>query len=179
MVMSMFRHTFGLLFVLALGGLLSGCVTNGQGQAAGTGLGAVAGGIGGALIAKHNGINPVAGAVVGAVAGGIVGNAIGKALDDEERRQLALATQRAVEEPVVPHKAAAKVQWKRTDPQTKTVTASGWVVPKNDPYERADGTTCRDVTQTVDKGGETHSQDITLCKTQVAQADGSNWVIPQ
>jgi len=71
------------------------------------------------------------------------------------------------------------VAWKRTDPATKQVTASGWVVPKTDPYERADGTTCRDVTQTVEKGGETQSQDITLCKTQVAQAHGSNWVIPQ
>jgi hypothetical protein len=71
------------------------------------------------------------------------------------------------------------VAWKRTDPATNQVTASGWVVPKTAPYERADGTTCRDVTQIVEKGGETQSQDITLCKTQVAQADGSNWVLPQ
>jgi hypothetical protein len=42
---------------------------------------------------------------------------------------------------------------------------------------RPDGTTCRDVTQSVDKGGQTQSQDVTLCKTQVAQSDGSHWVI--
>jgi surface antigen len=168
-----------LLAALALVSSLGACVTNGPRQEAGTGIGAVAGGVGGALIARNNGMNPVAGAVVGAVAGGIIGNAIGKALDDEERRQLALATQRAANAPVVQNQPPAKVAWKRTDPTTKQVTASGWVVPKTDPYQRADGTTCRDVTQTVEKSGQSQSQDITLCKTQVAQADGSNWVIPQ
>jgi len=72
-----------------------------------------------------------------------------------------------------------KVQWKRIDPATNTVTASGWVVPKTDPYQKPDGTTCRDVTQSVSKHGQTQSQDVTICRTQVAQADGSNWVIPQ
>jgi len=177
--MPILSRSLKLLPALALASLLGACVTNGPRQEAGTGIGAVAGGIGGALIANNNGVNPVAGAVVGAVAGGIIGNAIGKALDDEERRQLALATQRAANAPVAPNQPPAKVAWKRTDPATKQVTASGWVVPKTDPYERADGTTCRDVTQTVDKGGETQSQDVTLCKTQVAQADGSNWIIPQ
>ena len=60
-----------------------------------------------------------------------------------------------------------------------TITASGWVVPKTDPYQKPDGTTCRDVTQSVSKHGQTQSQDVTICRTQVAQADGSNWVIPQ
>ena len=59
------------------------------------------------------------------------------------------------------------------------VTASGWVVPKSEPYQKPDGTTCREVTQNVSKNGQTQSQDVTLCRTQVAQADGSNWVIPQ
>jgi surface antigen len=179
MVMPIVSSWLKFLTALALVSVLGGCVTNGPRQEAGTGIGAVAGGVGGALIARNNGMNPVAGAVVGAVAGGIIGNAIGKALDDEERRQLALATQRAANAPAAHNQPPAKVAWKRTDPATKQVTASGWVVPKTDPYERADGTTCRDVTQTVEKGGQTQSQDITLCKTQVAQADGSNWVIPQ
>jgi surface antigen len=164
---------------LAAGSLVAGCGAPGSRQQAGTGIGAVAGGITGGLIARHNGMNPVAGAVIGAVAGGIVGSAIGKSLDDEERRQLALATQQAAEQPVVPHAPPKKVPWKRTDPATNTVTASGWVVPKSEPYQRPDGTTCRDVTQSVDKGGHSQSQDVTLCRTQVAQSDGSNWVIPQ
>jgi hypothetical protein len=78
---------------------------------------------------------------------------IGKSLDDEERRQLALASERAAEQPVVPRTPPKNVQRKRTDPKTKTVTASGWVVPKSDPYQRPDGTTCRDVTQSVSKNG--------------------------
>ena len=117
--------------------------------------------------------------MIGAVAGGLVGSAIGKSLDDEERRQLALASELAAEQPVVQHAPPKKVQWKRTNPQTNTVTASGWVVPKSEPYQRPDGTTCREVTQNVEKDGQTQSQDVTLCRTQVAQADGSNWVIPQ
>ncbi|MGC1180096.1 MAG: glycine zipper domain-containing protein [Methyloceanibacter sp.] len=107
----------------------------------------------GGLIARHTGFNPVAGAVIGAVAGGLVGSAIGKSLDDEERRQLALASELAAEQPVVPRTPPKNVQRKRTDPKTKTVTASGWVVPKSDPYQRPDGTTCRDVTQSVSKNG--------------------------
>ena len=40
------------------------------------------------------------------------------------------------------------------EPQrTNTFTASGWVVPKTDPYQKPDGTTCRDVTQSVSKQG--------------------------
>ena len=117
--------------------------------------------------------------MIGAVAGGLVGSAIGKSLDDEERRQLALASEMAAEQPVVKSAPPKKVQWKRTDPATNTVTASGWVVPKSEPYQKPDGTTCREVTQNVSKNGQTQSQDVTLCRTQVAQADGSNWVIPQ
>jgi surface antigen len=171
--------TLALVFVLGAAGLVAGCGAPGSRQAAGTGIGAVAGGITGGIIARNAGFNPVGGAVIGAVAGGLVGSAIGKSLDDEERRQLALASELAAEQPVVRSAPPKKVQWKRTDPQTNTVTASGWVVPKSEPYQKPDGTTCRDVTQSVSKNGRTQSQDITLCRTQVAQADGSNWVIPQ
>lgn len=165
--------------IVAAAIVMAGCGAPGSRQNVGAGIGAVAGGVGGGLIAKNAGFNPVAGAVVGAVAGGIVGSAIGKSLDDEERRQLALASELAAEQPVVKSAPPKKVQWKRTNPQTNTVTASGWVVPKSAPYQRPDGTTCREVTQNVSKNGQSQSQDVTLCRTQVAQADGSNWVIPQ
>jgi hypothetical protein len=33
-----------------------------------------------------------------------------------------------------------KVQWKWIDPATNMVTASGWVAPKTDPYQKPDGT---------------------------------------
>jgi len=156
--------------------LIAGCGAPGSRQQMGTGIGAVAGGVTGGLLARRN---PVAGAVIGAVAGGIVGGAIGRRLDEEERRQLALASELAAEQPVVKQVPPKKVPWKRTDPKTNTVTASGWVVPKSEPYQRPDGTTCREVTQSVNKNGQSQSQDVTLCRTQVAQSDGSNWVIPQ
>ncbi|MGB6390265.1 MAG: glycine zipper domain-containing protein [Methyloceanibacter sp.] len=159
--------------------LIAGCGAPGSRQQAGTGIGAVAGGVTGGLIARRTGFNPVAGAVMGAVAGGIVGGAIGRSLDEEERRQLALASELAAEQPVVRQAPPKKVPWKRTDPKTNTVTASGWVVPKSEPYQRPDGTTCREVTQSVSKDGKSQSEDVTLCRTEVAQADGSNWVIPQ
>ena len=146
-----------LVLIVGAGSLVAGCGAPGSRQQAGTGIGAVAGGI----------------------TGGLVGSAIGKSLDDEERRQLALASEMAAEQPVVKSAPPKKVQWKRTDPATNTVTASGWVVPKSEPYQKPDGTTCREVTQSVSKNGQTQSQDVTLCRTEVAQADGSNWVIPQ
>jgi len=170
------RSGLRALFVLiAASSLLAGCGAPGSRQQVGAGIGAVAGGVTGGLIARRN---PVAGAVVGAVAGGLIGSAIGRRLDEEERRQLALASELAAEQPVVKQVPPKKVPWKRTDPKTNTVTASGWVVPKSEPYQH-DGTTCRDVTQSVSKNGQTQSQDVTLCRTQVAQSDGSNWVIPQ
>jgi surface antigen len=168
-----------LVAIVTASGLLAGCGAPGSRQNTGTGIGAVAGGVTGGLIAQRTGLNPVGGAIIGAVAGGIVGGAIGKSLDDEERRQLALASELAAEQPVVPNAPPKKVPWKRTNPETNTVTASGWVVPKSEPYQRPDGTTCREVTQNVSKNGQTQSQDVTLCRTQVAQSDGSNWVIPQ
>jgi surface antigen len=175
-----FGSWLSAMVVIAAGmSLLAGCGTPGSRQQAGTGIGAVAGGVTGGLIAQRTGLNPVGGAIIGAVAGGIVGGAIGKSLDDEERRQLALASELAAEQPVVSNAPPKKVPWKRTNPQTNTVTASGWVVPKSEPYQRPDGTTCREVTQNVSKNGQTQSQDVTLCRTQMAQSDGSNWVIPQ
>ncbi len=159
--------------------MVAGCGAAGSRQSAGTGIGAVAGGVGGGLLARRAGINPVAGAVMGAVAGGLIGSAIGKALDDEERRQLALASELAAEQPVVRNAPPKRVPWKRTDPSTNKVTASGWVVPKSEPYKQPDGTTCRDITQSVSKDGQSQSEDVTVCRTQVAQANGSNWVIPQ
>jgi surface antigen len=167
------------VFALLAAFVLTGCGAPGSRQSAGTGIGAVAGGVSGGLLARRAGINPVAGAVMGAVAGGLIGSAIGKALDDEERRQLALASELAAEQPIVRSAPPKRVPWKRTDPSTNKVTASGWVVPKSEPYQRPDGITCRDITQNVSKNGRTQTEDVTVCRTQVAQNDGSNWVIPQ
>src|SRR6476660_7594671 len=100
------------------GSLVAGCAAPGSRQQAGTGIGAVAGGITGGLIARNAGFNPIGGAVIGAVAGGLVGSAIGKSLDDEERRQLALASEMAADLLLKDRATTEKVQWKRTDPAT-------------------------------------------------------------
>ena len=88
---------WALVLIVGAGSLVAGCGAPGSRQQAGTGIGAVAGGITGGLIARNAGFNPIGGAVIGAVAGGLVGSAIGKSLDDEERRQLALASEMAAE----------------------------------------------------------------------------------
>src|SRR5437870_1778646 len=80
---------------IAAVGLVSGCVTtNDRGgpsnQTMGTVLGAGLGGaIGGAAFGSAGGV--VGGALIGALAG----NLVGRALDEQERRRLAEATQRA------------------------------------------------------------------------------------
>jgi hypothetical protein len=53
----------------------------------GTGIGAVAGGITGGLIAKRTGFNPVGGAVIDAATGGLIGSAIGRSLRGSSRWQ--------------------------------------------------------------------------------------------
>src|SRR5712664_50491 len=75
-------------------GMVTGCVTNDSGtpsnQTTGTLLGAALGGTVGGL-AFHS----AGGAVGGALVGALAGNLVGRALDDQERRRLAEATQRA------------------------------------------------------------------------------------
>ena len=62
----------------------------------------------------------------------------------------------AAEQPVVPKALPKKVQWKWTDPQP-TRHCVRRVVPKSDSYQRPDGTMCREVTQNVNKNGQTQS----------------------
>jgi surface antigen len=58
----------------------------------------------------------------------------------------------------------------------ETASASGWIIPKSDAYQK-DGRTCRDMTQVAVKNGQEVSDDVTLCK-QVASDGTSGWVIP-
>jgi uncharacterized protein YcfJ len=74
------RSSIKTLVVFGASSLIASCGAPGSRQQAGTGIGAVAGGITGGLIAKRTGFNPVGGAVIGAVTGGLVGSAIGRSL---------------------------------------------------------------------------------------------------
>lgn len=174
--------------------LLVGCVSTDSGmsnnQLAGTGIGMTGGAVAGALIAREAGVNPLVGALIGGVAGGIVGNVIGSALDENERKQLMIATQQAAMAPVgrkVSWDAAPKVP-KKTKPLPPTTSpsqkntaqdsapevhaASGWAIPVTEEYVANNGETCRDIQQHAEKSGQTYEQKVTACKTP------SGWEIP-
>jgi surface antigen len=161
--------------IVAALGMATGCVTNDNGsptnQTTGTLLGAALGGtVGGLAFGSAGGV--VGGALVGALAG----NLVGRALDDQERRRLAEATQRAyvgeINEPVVytvEPKAAPAAQTARA-PAQPTVVAATPVGPK---ASRPDGSTCRPIELTATKNGQTTRETTTFC-----QAAGSSELKP-
>lgn len=178
---------------LAGGLMTAGCGTTGSNQQAGTVVGAGAGAVAGSLIARGLGVSPLAGAIVGGVIGGAVGNAIGAALDEEERRQLMLATQSAAATGSI----GKRVAWQGSSPAKRTakkkvarvqtasaaapepapasepqIKASGWVVPVSEKYQSASGETCRDMQQHAEKDGKVYEQKVTACLTK------SGWQIP-
>jgi surface antigen len=161
--------------VVAALGMATGCVTNDNGsptnQTTGTLLGAALGGtVGGLAFGSAGGV--VGGALVGALAG----NLVGRALDDQERRRLAEATQRAyvgeINEPVVytvEPKATPTAQ-AAPAPAQPTVVAATPVGPK---ASRPDGSTCRPIELTATKNGQTTRETTTFC-----QAAGSSELKP-
>jgi len=159
--------------VVAALGMMTGCVTNDSGgptnQTTGTFLGAALGGtVGGLAFGSAGGV--IGGALVGALAG----NLVGRALDDQERRRLAEATQRAygseTDEPVVytvePKATAQTAQ----APAQPTIVAAKPVGPK---ASRPDGSTCRPIELTATKNGQTTRDTTTFC-----QAAGSSELKP-
>src|SRR5262245_61465981 len=89
-----------IIAIIAAGSLVAGCGAPGSRQQAGTGIGAVAGGITGGLIARNAGFNPIGGAGIGAVAGGLGGRRIGQGSGGGGGRQVAIGRGVAGEEPV-------------------------------------------------------------------------------
>jgi surface antigen len=165
-----------VLGVVAALVMATGCVTNDNGsptnQTTGTLLGAALGGtVGGLAFGSAGGV--VGGALVGALAG----NLVGRALDDQERRRLAEATQRAyvgetnetvtyTVEPKAPPAQTAQA----TAPAQPTVVAATPVGPK---ASRPDGSTCRPIELTATKNGQTTRETTTFC-----QAAGSSELKP-
>jgi surface antigen len=156
--------------------MVTGCVTGRDGgpsnQAMGTVLGAGLGGTIGGL-AFHS----AGGAIGGALVGALAGNIVGRALDDQERRRLADATQRAfvaetneptvfTVEPTRPTGSMTAVQ----PAKPATVVAAKPVGPK---ATRGDGSTCRPIELTATKNGQTTTETTTFC-----QAAGSSDLKP-
>lgn len=104
--------------------------------------------------------------MLGALVGAVVGNRLGALLDQREKEGLANASQRAAVAP-----AGERITWHTPDDKGKQ-TASGWAMPVGEPETSADGKSCRRVRQSVDKGGKSTTEDVTLCR------DESAWVMP-
>jgi len=138
--------------------MLSSC--NGNKQAIGTGVGALAGGLLGAQFGKGSGQFIAAG--VGAIAGGLIGNAIGKSMDDQDKLMAERSSQQALES----SPSGSSVGWKNPDSGHY-----GEVTPTKT-YKANDGRYCREYTQTVVIGGEKQQAYGKACR----QPDGK-WEI--
>lgn len=149
----------------ALLGLVVGCMTDDSGrptnQATGTVVGATVGSVVGGLAFGTWG-----GALGGALVGGLAGNLVGRALDDQERRRLAEATQRAYasdsDEPVVYTVEPVKTSSSQATTAPPTVVSAKPVGPK---ASRADGSTCRPLELTATKDGQTTRETTTFCQS--------------
>ena len=148
--------------VVAALGLVAACTDDrGQptNQTTGTVMGAALGGVVGGLA-----FGSVGGAVGGALVGGLAGNLVGRALDDQERRRLAEATQYAfVADNNVP--TTYTVEPARTSASAAptappTVVSARPVAPAT---SRADGSTCRPIELTATKNGQTNTETTTFC----------------
>ena len=154
--------------VVAALGLVAAC-TDDRGppnhQATGTVMGAALGGVVGGLA-----FGSVGGAVGGALVGGLAGNLVGRALDDQERRRLAEATQYAfVADNNVPTTYTVeptKTSSSSASSAPPTVVSAKPVAPAT---SRADGSTCRPIELTATKNGQTTTETTTFCKSAGSQ----------
>ena len=144
---------------------LSGCNSQGgigdmtSGETAGTGLGAVGGGLIGYAIAGGP-----AGVILGAAAGGLVGNRLGNVLDGNEQSAAGQAVARAAEANV-----GTVVTWRKTDALWQT-EAQGTATPRGGFFTDSGGRTCRYVYETMIKNQQQTDDTVKLCK------GSSGWV---
>lgn len=151
-------------------GLLVACATSANaecverdgsgGEVVGTLLGAALGGLIGSQIGGGTGNKVAIGA--GVLAGGLIGNKIGRRMDCRDRDYHYDTTQSALEYKPTGSSAA----WVNPDSGH-----SGAVTPINT-YIAADGTPCREFTQTINVDGQNEQINATACR----QPDGT-WQI--
>jgi surface antigen len=140
-----------LLALLAIA-LLSCSSESGPKEIGGTAVGAGAGALIGNAIGGSMG-NRVAGTLIGAAMGGIIGNRIGASLDDEDRRRAYAAQMQALES----GPSGAPVAWRNPDSGRY-----GSVVPG--PAYQANGSMCRQFTETVYLDGKPTTARATACR---------------
>jgi surface antigen len=113
---------------------------------------------------KDKSLATKSGEVIGGVFAGFanmghaIGNAITDVLDEAERHMLTSATNRAATS-----KANKRVTWSSRSKKTGKVT-KGYVIP-GEVYTKADGQTCREIKQVVEKDGKNLEATKLVCKT--------------
>lgn len=100
----------------------------------------------------------------------VVGSGLKDWLTFEERRSLAMASQRAAI-----GVTGTPLPWDSQDGGDK-VTASGSAVAVGDAFRSLRGPICRAVRQSFDKKGEPHAQTVTLCRVPI-KSGVTLWVV--
>jgi Glycine zipper len=152
---------------------LSGCAETGGKQEAGAVIGAVVGGLIGSQIGGSAGARIAAG-IVGSAVGGLIGGAIGSAMDEEDRRQMALLTEQTLETGSVGEYTSP-----RTGVRIRTVSATPQPARPTNARRTARAPApavkvgeCRTVTQEVtDRDGNVKTDNVSACK------GASGWVV--
>ena len=126
----------------------------------GTLLGAAVGGLLGSQIGGGSGNKVAIGA--GVLAGGLLGNNIGKSLDCKDQEYHSDTTQSSLER----QPTGTTSSWRNPD------SSHGGTVTPTKTYAKADGTPCRDFSQTIIVDGQQEEIEATACR----QSDGT-WQI--
>jgi surface antigen len=159
-----FGITLGLVACLGL----SACNSSGgvgdmsQGETAGTGLGAVSGGLIGYAISGSP-----AGVLIGMAAGGLIGNRMANFLDGNADEAAGQAAARAAEAPM-----GTTITWRKTDALFQT-EASGTATPAGALFTDSHGLTCRYIRETAVQNQKMTEDTVKLCKTSKGWVAGA------
>lgn len=154
-------RTFLIGLVMSAGLVLAGCANQPDNtrQIGGGLLGAGAGGLAGAALAKNSSSATRAAATgIGAVLGLAIGSEIGRYMDEQNRQRSYTAWNQATNAPV-----GQPIHW--NNPNSGNY---GTVVPVRDGYHQ-NGAYCREFQQTIVVGGRTEQAVGTACR----QPDGT------
>jgi osmotically inducible lipoprotein OsmB len=124
-----------------------------SGETAGTGLGAVGGGLIGYAISGGP-----AGVIIGMAAGGLIGNRLSNALEGGSQQAAAQAAARAAES-----STGETVTWRKTNALFQT-EASGYATATGPLFTDSTGRTCRYVRETAIANGKTTEDTVKLCR---------------
>jgi surface antigen len=127
-------------FIIFLISSLTACATK---EESGTAIGALTGGVFGAMLGEKSG-NTFAGAAFGTILGGIVGNALGHKLDKNDQKLMANATEKALENT----RSGKALKWHNPDNGHE-----GYITPIRT-YKIQSGRYCREFVQEANIGGE-------------------------